>query len=46
MIFFTGDCHQNFERFNASIFPEQNKMTKKDYVCHYMRRLRRSMEQE
>ena len=32
MIFITGDCHQNFERFNASIFPEQNDMTKEDYV--------------
>ena len=32
MIFITGDCHQNFERFNASIFPEQNEMTKEDYV--------------
>ena len=32
MIFITGDCHQNFGRFNASIFPEQNEMTKEDYV--------------
>ena len=32
MIYVTGDCHQNFERFNASIFPEQNDMTKDDYV--------------
>ena len=32
MIFITGDCHGNFERFNASIFPEQNEMTKEDYV--------------
>ena len=32
MIYITGDCHQNFERFNASIFPEQKEMTKEDYV--------------
>ena len=32
MIYITGDCHGNFERFNASIFPEQNDMTKEDYV--------------
>lgn len=32
MIYVTGDCHQNFERFNASIFPEQKEMTKEDYV--------------
>ena len=32
MIYITGDCHGNFERFNASIFPEQNEMTKADYI--------------
>jgi len=32
MIYITGDCHSNFERFNTSIFPEQNAMTKDDYV--------------
>ena len=32
MIYITGDCHGSFERFNVSIFPEQNKMTKDDYV--------------
>ena len=32
VIYVTGDCHQNFERFNNSIFPEQNEMTKDDYV--------------
>ena len=31
MIYITGDCHGNFERFNPSIFPEQNEMTKEDY---------------
>ena len=32
MIYITGDCHGKFERFNASIFSEQNEMTKDDYV--------------
>ena len=32
MIYITGDCHRNFERFNMSIFPEQKEMTKNDYV--------------
>lgn len=32
MIYITGDCHQNFKRFNTRIFPEQKEMTKNDYV--------------
>ena len=32
MIYITEDCHQVFERFNTSIFPEQEEMTKADYV--------------
>ena len=32
MIYITGDCHQDFERFNAGIFPEQKEMTKEDCV--------------
>lgn len=32
MIYITGDCHQNFERFNMSVFPEQKEMKKEDYV--------------
>ena len=32
MIYMTGDCHGNFERFNPSIFPEQKEMTNEDYV--------------
>ena len=32
MIYITGDCHCNFERFNTEIFPEQEEMTKADYV--------------
>ena len=32
MIYITGDCHSNFERFSTSIFPEQYEMTKEDYV--------------
>ena len=32
MIYITGDCHCNFERFNTENFPEQKEMTKDDYV--------------
>ena len=32
MIYITGDCHADFRRFNTDIFPEQQEMTKKDYV--------------
>ena len=32
MIYITGDCHGNFERFEPYIFPEQAEMTKDDYV--------------
>lgn len=32
MIYISGDCHQNFERFSMSIFPEQKEMTKDDFV--------------
>ena len=32
MIYITGDCHRNFERFNTRNFPEQKEMTKDDYV--------------
>ena len=32
MIYITGDCHRDFERFNMSIFPEQREMTKEDFV--------------
>lgn len=32
MIYITGDCHRNYERFNTSNFPEQKQMTKDDYV--------------
>ena len=32
MIYITGDCHRNFERFDIDIFPEQKEMTKEDYV--------------
>lgn len=28
MIYITGDCHGNFERFNTDIFPEQLEMNK------------------
>ena len=32
MIYITGDCHADFRRFDTDIFPEQNDMTKDDYV--------------
>lgn len=32
MIYITGDCHKNFERFDIDIFPEQKEMTKEDFV--------------
>lgn len=32
MIYITGDCHSNFERFNPRNFSEQKEMTKDDYV--------------
>lgn len=31
-IYITGDCHGEFARFNMRNFPEQNEMTKDDYV--------------
>ena len=44
MIYITGDCHSNFERFNTRNFPEQKEMTKDDYVIS-LRRFRRGVEQ-
>lgn len=32
MIYITGDCHSEFQRFNKESFPEQKEMTKQDYV--------------
>ncbi len=32
MIYITGDCHRNFERFNTRSFTEQKEMMKDDYV--------------
>lgn len=32
MIYITGDCHSNFERFNEENFSIQKEMTKDDYV--------------
>lgn len=32
MIYITGDCHGDYHRFNKRNFPEQNEMTKNDYV--------------
>ena len=32
MVYATGDTHGNFLRFHAENFPEQETMTKNDYV--------------
>lgn len=32
MIYITGDCHREFGRFSTKNFPEQNEMTKDDFV--------------
>lgn len=32
MVFATGDCHGNFERFKPEYFPEQTQMTKEDVM--------------
>ncbi len=32
MIYITGDCHGDWRRFGAKIFPEQAEMTRDDYV--------------
>ena len=32
MIYITGDCHGDFEKFDIDIFPEQKEMTKEDFV--------------
>lgn len=32
MIWATGDCHGNFQRFGMKHFPEQKKMTRDDCI--------------
>lgn len=32
MIYITGDCHSEFGRFSKEIFPEQEEMTKRDFI--------------
>lgn len=32
MIYITGDCHAEFNRFSTKRFPDQNELTKDDYV--------------
>ena len=32
MIYITGDCHGEFEKFDIDIFPEQKEMTKEDFM--------------
>ena len=36
MIYITGDCHQDFRRFDTENFPEQKEMTKeeKSVACY------------
>lgn len=31
-LLFTGDCHGDYIRFSKAMFPEQENMTKGDYV--------------
>ena len=35
MIFVTGDCHGEFQKFSTSAFPEQREMTKDDKLTMY-----------
>ena len=47
VIYITGDCHGDYRRFGNSCFPEQNEMTKDDYViklCDYTLRADRDPE--
>lgn len=32
MVYITGDCHADFSKFNEEFFPEQNEMTREDFV--------------
>ena len=32
MIYITGDCHAEFNRFSTKRFPAQKEMTKEDFV--------------
>ena len=32
MIYITGDCHSEFQKFNTENFPEQKNMNKDDFV--------------
>jgi len=32
MVFVTGDCHADFSKFNMENFPDQDKLTKDDYM--------------
>ena len=39
MIFVTGDCHSEFQKFSTASFPEQKEMTKDDMMpfCKHMK---------
>lgn len=32
VVYITGDCHADWTRFNTKLFPEQNEMTRDDFV--------------
>ena len=32
MIFVTGDCHMEYQKFNMANFPEQKNLTREDYM--------------
>ena len=34
-VYITGDCHQDFEKFNAANFPEQRNLDKDDNINNY-----------
>lgn len=55
MIYITGDCHQDFQRFQTHNFPEQFEMTKENFVmicrdfggigkCHRKKNLKKDYE--
>ena len=45
MIFVTGDCHSEFQKFSTSAFPEQREITKDDIVIIWRGLERRRSEQ-
>ena len=35
MIFVTGDCHMEYQKFNMANFPEQKNLTREDYMRRF-----------